>query len=46
VSHAYLVRALPTTVFIDPQGTLIGRAVGPRDWDAPHAVRAVQSLMP
>jgi len=46
VSQAYLVRALPTTVFIDPQGTLIGRAVGPRDWDAPTAVRAVQGLMP
>ncbi len=45
VSQAYLVRALPTTVFIDPQGTLVGRAVGPRDWDAPYAVRAVQSLM-
>lgn len=46
VSHAYLVRALPTTVFIDQQGTLIGRAVGPREWDAPNAVHALQSLMP
>ncbi|ODT43683.1 MAG: hypothetical protein ABS70_07400 [Nitrospira sp. SCN 59-13] len=46
VSQAYLVRALPTTVFIDPQGMLIGRAVGPRDWDAPSAVQALQSLMP
>ncbi len=46
VSHAYLVRALPTTVFIDRQGTVIGRAIGPRDWDTPEAVRAVQSLMP
>lgn len=46
VSHAYLVRALPTTVFIDRQGMLIGRAVGPRDWDAPNAVQALQSLMP
>ena len=46
VSQAYLVRALPTTVFIDPQGMLIGRAVGPREWDAPHAVQALQNLMP
>ncbi|MGC3972929.1 MAG: TlpA disulfide reductase family protein [Nitrospira sp.] len=46
VSQAYLVRALPTTVFIDQQGMLIGRAVGPRDWDAPNAVQALQSLMP
>ncbi|MCS6295014.1 MAG: TlpA family protein disulfide reductase [Nitrospira sp.] len=46
VSQAYLVRALPTTVFIDQQGLLIGRAVGPREWDAPAAVQALQSLMP
>jgi peroxiredoxin len=46
VSHAYMVRALPTTVFIDRQGTLLGRAVGPREWDAPNAVHALQSLMP
>lgn len=46
VSQAYLVRALPTTVVIDQQGMLIGRAVGPRDWDAPTAVKALQSLVP
>ena len=46
VSQAYLVRALPTTVFIDRQGALIGRAVGPREWDTPKAVQAIQSLMP
>ena len=46
VSQAYLVRALPTTVFIDRQGALLGRAVGPREWDAPKAVHALQGLMP
>jgi hypothetical protein len=46
VSQAYLVRALPTTMFIDQRGMLIGRAVGPRDWDAPNAVQALQSLVP
>ena len=46
VSQAYLVRALPTTVFIDRQGALVGRAVGPREWDTPKAVQAIQSLMP
>ena len=46
VSQAYLVRALPTTVFIDRQGMLLGRAVGPREWDAPDAVRTLQSLTP
>ena len=46
VSQAYLVRALPTTVFIDRQGMLLGRAVGPREGDAPDAVRTLQSLTP
>ena len=46
VSQAYLVRALPTTVVIDGQGALVGRAVGPREWDAPNAVLALQGLMP
>ena len=45
VSHAYLVRALPTTVLIDRQGTLVGRAVGPRDWDAPQTVQVLQGMM-
>ena len=40
VSQAYLVRALPTTVLIDRQGTLVGRAVGPREWDTPQTVRS------
>jgi len=46
VSQAYLVRALPTTVFIDRQGALLGRAVGPREWDAPKAVQSMHGLMP
>jgi peroxiredoxin len=44
VSQAYMVRALPTTVIIDPKGTVVGRAVGPREWDAPEAVRLMQQL--
>ena len=45
VSQAYLVRALPTTVLIDGRGTLVGRAVGPRQWDAPEAVHLLQGMM-
>jgi len=45
ISQAYLVRALPTTVLIDRQGMLVGRAVGPRDWDAPRTVRVLQGMM-
>ncbi len=45
VSQAYLVRALPTTVLIDRQGRLVGRAVGPREWDAPKAIHLLQGMM-
>lgn len=44
VSRAYLVRALPTTVLIDRQGTLVGRAVGPREWDAPKTIHLLEGM--
>ncbi len=44
VSRAYMVRALPTTVIIDRKGAVVGRAVGPREWDAPASVRLMQQL--
>lgn len=45
VSQAYLVRALPTTVLIDGRGNLVGRAVGPREWDTSQSVHLLQSLL-
>ena len=45
VSQAYLVRALPTTVLIDREGNLVGRAVGPREWDAPQTLQLLQGMM-
>ncbi|MFM8551027.1 MAG: TlpA family protein disulfide reductase [Nitrospiraceae bacterium] len=44
VSDAFTVRGLPTTVVIDRDGKLVGRAVGPRAWDGRHAVALVQTL--
>jgi thiol-disulfide isomerase/thioredoxin len=32
---------LPTTLLVDAQGNEIGRAVGPREWDAPAAVAEI-----
>lgn len=46
VSRAFLVRGLPTTVLIDREGTIVGRAVGPRIWDSPEAVALMQGLFP
>jgi thiol-disulfide isomerase/thioredoxin len=44
VSRAYMVRALPTTVIIDRGGHVLGKAVGPRNWDSPEAVELMQRL--
>jgi hypothetical protein len=44
VSLAFMVRGLPTTVFVAKNGTIVGRAVGPREWDGPDAVRFIESL--
>lgn len=45
VSGAFLVRGLPTTVLIGKDGTLVGRAVGPRAWDSPEAVALIKGLV-
>ena len=44
VSLAFMVRGLPTTVFIAKNGTVVGRAVGPRAWDGPEAIRFIERL--
>jgi peroxiredoxin len=45
VSSAFGVRGLPTTILIDKQGHVTGRAVGPRAWDSPAAVTLLKSLL-
>ncbi|TKB57115.1 MAG: TlpA family protein disulfide reductase [Nitrospira sp.] len=42
VSRSFMVRGLPTTIVIARDGTLVGRAVGPRAWDSPGAVALMQ----
>jgi thiol-disulfide isomerase/thioredoxin len=44
LSLAFMVRGLPTTVFIAKNGTVVGRAVGPREWDGPDAIRFIERL--
>ena len=44
VSLAFMVRGLPTTVFVGKNGAILGRAVGPRAWDSADAVGLIQSL--
>ncbi len=45
VSRGFLVRGLPTTVLIGPDGMLLGRAVGPRAWDSQEAVSLIRKVM-
>ena len=44
VSGSFMVRGLPTTFLVGKDGTLVGRAVGPRAWDSPEAVALVTRL--
>ena len=43
--RVYGVFGPPTMYFVDRQGRLVGRAVGPRDWDSPVARRFVDTLL-
>lgn len=45
VSAAFGVRGLPTTVLVDRQGRLVGRAVGPRAWDSAESVALVRQIL-
>lgn len=44
VSLAFMVRGLPTTVFIAKSGAVVGRAVGPREWDSAEMIGFIQRL--
>ena len=41
----YGVWGPPTVYFIDRQGRLIGRAVGPRGWESPAARTFIEALL-
>jgi hypothetical protein len=43
--RAYGVWGPPTVYFVDRQGLLVGRVVGPRGWDSPQARAFLQALL-
>ena len=43
--RVYGVWGPPTVYFVDRQGQLVGRVVGPRGWDTPQARAFVQALV-
>ena len=38
------VRGLPTTLVVDPEGRIVYRAIGGREWDAPEILGAIRAL--
>lgn len=36
---------LPTTLIIDPEGTELGRVIGPMEWDSPEAIELVRTAL-
>jgi peroxiredoxin len=46
VIKAWPVIALPTSFVLDPQGRIVYRAVGGREWDDPELLKKIRELMP
>jgi len=46
VLKAWPVVALPTSFIIDPEGRIVYRAVGGREWDHPELVQQIRALLP
>jgi peroxiredoxin len=44
VIQTYPVLGVPTTFIIDPQGRIVYRAVGTREWDDPAIIKAILAL--
>lgn len=40
------VRGLPTTFLVNPEGRIVYRAIGGREWDAPSLLAMVRALKP
>ena len=45
VAEQYGVRGLPTSFLVDKQGTLVGLALGPREWNGKASRALIESLL-
>ena len=43
--RVYGVFGPPTAYFVDRRGNLIGRVVGPRNWDSPDGRKFIEALL-
>jgi peroxiredoxin len=44
VSSDWNVTGMPTTMVIDQQGNIVDRIVGPKEWDSPQILKAIEEL--
>lgn len=44
VINQWAVQGLPTTYVVDPEGRVVYRAIGGREWDDPAILAAVKAL--
>jgi peroxiredoxin len=44
VGSAFRIRGIPTTFILDKNGIIIGRALGPREWDSPNSFALFEYL--
>ena len=45
VARSYGIRGIPTTFFLNPEGEIIGKAVGARDWDSEESFELIRELL-
>jgi peroxiredoxin len=45
VAREHGIRWIPVTLVVDRQGVVVGRAIGPREWDGKEAIDLIQSLV-
>lgn len=46
VASTYGIRAIPTTYLLDPEGRIVGKALGARDWASQDAFKLIEQLLP
>ena len=45
ISAQYGITGIPTTFIVDPEGRIVGRAIGPRPWSSTDSVEFMRSLI-
>lgn len=45
VAREHGIRWIPVTLVVDRKGTVVGRAIGPREWDSKEAVAFVAAVV-